>query len=272
MTRRHAAVPALIAVTLSLAACGGSSAPPSAVSSRPTTLYTVSMTGAAETPKGAPHGRGVAIIAFHRASTVCFRFSHLHGFLDATVAHIHSGTTSHLGPVLVALFEWTKAASPRLPRDQPNGQPRDLEAAKRLLRQRSQPPISWRGSPCPTLSRRLATVKHPRVGDGTSPPPAPATLAFMRQRKAACNAAESAACASALVHATERISASGPRRSALGGDDEGQAGADRGALCLGEGRPVPVDRDIRIARVAATGLRTPYMRRRRAQRIGAPPG
>lgn len=70
--------------------------------------YTVSMTGSAETPKGAPHGRGVAIIAFHGASTVCFRFSHLHGFLDATVAHIHSGTTGHSGPVLVALSSGPK--------------------------------------------------------------------------------------------------------------------------------------------------------------------
>lgn len=108
MTYRHVAAPALIAVTLSVAACGGSSATPSAPSSRPTTLYTVSMTGAAETPKGAPHGRGVAIIAFHGASTVCFRFSHLHGFLDATVAYIHSGTTGHSGPVLVALSSGPK--------------------------------------------------------------------------------------------------------------------------------------------------------------------
>jgi hypothetical protein len=47
---------------------------------------------------------------------------------------------------------------------------------------------------------------------------------------------------------------------------EGRAAADRGALCLGEGRPVPVDRGVRIAGFAATELRTPYMRRRRAPR------
>jgi hypothetical protein len=102
MINARLAAPAFVAVTLGLAACGGS-ATPSTVSSRPTTLYTVSMTGAAETPKGAPHGRGVAIIACHGASKVCFRFSHLHGFVDATVAHIHSGSTGHSGPVLVAL-------------------------------------------------------------------------------------------------------------------------------------------------------------------------
>ena len=124
MTYRHVAAPALIVVALSLSACGGTSAPPSAVSSRPTTLYTLSMTGAAETPKGASHGRGVAIIAFHGASTVCFRFSHLHGFRDGTVAHIHSGTIGHSGPVLVALSSGPKlhhrgclAISPRVSRE-----------------------------------------------------------------------------------------------------------------------------------------------------------
>jgi hypothetical protein len=91
------ACPALVAVTLGLAACGGSSATPATVPSRPTTLYTVLMTGAAETPTGAPHGRGVAIIAFHGASKLCFRFAHRRGFVDATVAHVHSGMVGHSG-------------------------------------------------------------------------------------------------------------------------------------------------------------------------------
>jgi CHRD domain len=108
MVTPHVAAPALLAATLGLAACGGSGATPATVSSRPTTLYTVSMTGMAETPKGAPHGRGIAIIAFHGASKVCYRFSHLHGFVDATVAHIHSGTAGRSGPVLVALSSGPK--------------------------------------------------------------------------------------------------------------------------------------------------------------------
>lgn len=108
MITTRVAAPALAAVTLGLAACGASTVMSSAVSGRPTTLYTVSMTGAAETPYGAPHGRGVAIIAFHGASKVCFRFAHLHGFIDATVAHIYSGTIGHAGPVVVGLSSGPK--------------------------------------------------------------------------------------------------------------------------------------------------------------------
>jgi len=105
----HFAVPALAAVTLGLAACGGSTATSSAVSAHPTALYTVAMTGAAETSHGAPQGHAMAIIAFHGASKVCFRFAHLHGFVDATAAHIYSGTIGHAGRVALAL-----SSGPRL--------------------------------------------------------------------------------------------------------------------------------------------------------------
>jgi len=98
MITKHLATPALLAVSLGLAACGGSTAAPLAAGprpttgtgSRPTTLYTVAMTGSAESPRGAPHGQGVAIIAFHGASRLCFRFSHLRGFVDAIDAEMHS--------------------------------------------------------------------------------------------------------------------------------------------------------------------------------------
>jgi hypothetical protein len=108
MISTRVATLSLAAVALGLTACGGSTTSSSGVSSRPTTLYTVSMTGAAETPRGAPQGRGVAIIAFHGTSKVCFRFGHLHGFAGATVAHIHSGTIGHSGPVVVALSSGPK--------------------------------------------------------------------------------------------------------------------------------------------------------------------
>jgi CHRD domain len=129
MITKHLATPALLAVSLGLAACGGSTSAPLAAGprpttgtgSRPTTLYTVAMTGSAESPRGAPHGQGVAIIAFHGASRLCFRFSHLRGFVDATVAHIHSGTAGQSGPVVVALSSGPKlhhrgcqAISPRV--------------------------------------------------------------------------------------------------------------------------------------------------------------
>ena len=103
MITRRLALPAALAVSLALVACGGSSAAPSSAGSRPTKLYTVSMTGAAETSRGAPHGRGFAIIAFHGGSTLCFRFAHLHGFIDATVARIYSGAQGRSGPGIVTL-------------------------------------------------------------------------------------------------------------------------------------------------------------------------
>ena len=116
MITRHLTSPAVLAVSLGLAACGGSSTTASTagaprttvVGSRPTKLYTVALTGATEKPRGAPHGGGIAIIAFHGPSKVCFRFAHLHGFIDATVAHIHTGTVGHSGPVLVALSSGPK--------------------------------------------------------------------------------------------------------------------------------------------------------------------
>ena len=50
------------------------------------------LSGTTEFPHGAAHGVGAAIIAFHGASLVCWRFAHLHGFSDATSAHIEIGT------------------------------------------------------------------------------------------------------------------------------------------------------------------------------------
>lgn len=108
-------VPALAVLALNLAACGsggssttsGSARPASGVSlasrSRPTRLYRVRLSGTAETPPGAPHGTGAAIIAFHGHSMVCWRFAHLHGFTNATLAHIHIGTKGRSGNVVVAL-------------------------------------------------------------------------------------------------------------------------------------------------------------------------
>ena len=58
--------------------------------SRPTRIYRVSLSGAAELSPGPAHGTGAAIIPFHADSTVCWRFAHLHGFTDATNAGIQS--------------------------------------------------------------------------------------------------------------------------------------------------------------------------------------
>lgn len=67
------------------------------------------LSGRAETTKGAPLGRGVAIVAFHGSSLVCWRFAHLHGFTIATTAHIAAGATGKRGAIVVPL-----SSGPRL--------------------------------------------------------------------------------------------------------------------------------------------------------------
>ncbi len=106
----------LVALTagLGLSACGGSQASSTGsahaasgtlqlAKSRPTRLYTVALSGRAEKPPGAPQGRGVAIVAFHGAALVCWRFAHLHGFTIATGAGISAGGRGHTGSTVVPL-------------------------------------------------------------------------------------------------------------------------------------------------------------------------
>lgn len=66
-------------------------------------VYRVTMSGRAESPQGAPHGIGIGVIAIHAGSVLCWRFAHLHGFVSATAAHIHTGRPGRAGPVLIAL-------------------------------------------------------------------------------------------------------------------------------------------------------------------------
>jgi CHRD domain-containing protein len=62
-------------------------------------LYRVELTGKADIPKGAANATGWAVIAIHRDSTVCWRFAHLHGFFDATLAQLHVGLSGAAGRV-----------------------------------------------------------------------------------------------------------------------------------------------------------------------------
>jgi len=103
------------AAALLLTACGGSGATSKtsgalgAKASRPSAKYVVKMTGRAETPAGAPDGVGVAIIALHDSvNKVCWRFSHLHGFVSATYAHIHHGAKGKPGPIVIPLSTASK--------------------------------------------------------------------------------------------------------------------------------------------------------------------
>ena len=102
---------ALTIVMVSLAACGTSGStktdsvtgPPHALRSRPTRIYRVQLGRAAEPSLGALHGTGAAIIVVHGESTVCWRFAHLHGFADATIAEIRSGVRRQPGGSVAAL-------------------------------------------------------------------------------------------------------------------------------------------------------------------------
>lgn len=106
----------LLALALGGAGCGsgssrsagGSSAhatggPSAARAAGPVRIYRLTLTGKAETPAGAPSGTGAAVIAFHGSSLLCWRFAHLHGFVNATVAHIHIGAPGKSGHVVQSL-------------------------------------------------------------------------------------------------------------------------------------------------------------------------
>jgi hypothetical protein len=106
--RSKAVIPAVAVLASGLAACGGGTGSSTAghrsphAGPRPTKLYRVALTGAAEKPMGAPQGAGVAIIAFHTTSQVCWRFAHLHGFTGATSGHIYFGKKGRTGKLVVA--------------------------------------------------------------------------------------------------------------------------------------------------------------------------
>ena len=102
--------PSVLALLLSVAACGGGSSsstkplPPGAKAVGPLHIYRVRLIGGkAETPPGSPQGTGAAVIAFHGSSLVCWRFAHLHGFTNATFAHIHIGAKGKPGNIVVPL-------------------------------------------------------------------------------------------------------------------------------------------------------------------------
>lgn len=111
-------------VVLAAGGCGGSSSGSSSGSASasasgssakhahahaPIREYHLKLTGAAETPPGAPGAAGGAAIALHGTTKVCWRFAHLAGFTGATFAHIHQGAKGTSGNIVVPL-----STSPKL--------------------------------------------------------------------------------------------------------------------------------------------------------------
>jgi ubiquinone/menaquinone biosynthesis C-methylase UbiE len=110
--RSRLALAGLAAVAVGVAACGGGAGNTAASTTRgvlrvrtgsPPQIYRAKLSGAAEGAGGAPHGVGAAIIAVHGTSVVCWRFAHLHGFVDATSASIDVGAKGKSRRVIVAL-------------------------------------------------------------------------------------------------------------------------------------------------------------------------
>jgi hypothetical protein len=96
----------------SSSAPASSSAPSSTTKSKKTTkagavpsrTYRLVLSGKVEVPKGAPNGKGAAVVTLRgKSSQVCWRFSHLHGFTNATFAHIHHAPAGKAGNIVVPL-------------------------------------------------------------------------------------------------------------------------------------------------------------------------
>ena len=74
------------------------------VAALPSRLYRVTMTGAAETRRGARGGSAQAAVALHGGSLhVCWEFSQLKGFTHPTYAHVHQARSGAAGYAVIPL-------------------------------------------------------------------------------------------------------------------------------------------------------------------------
>lgn len=109
--RFRPALAGLAGIALGLAACGSGAGSSSSTSSRGALrvghgareIYRAKLSGAGEATGGAPRGVGAAVIALHGSSVVCWRFAHLHGFVDATAARIETGAKGKPRKVMLLL-------------------------------------------------------------------------------------------------------------------------------------------------------------------------
>lgn len=110
MVRSTTTCAGVLVAALLISACGSSSSKSHKAghATRPSRIYRLSLSGSAEVPRGAPHGSGAAILAWHGETKVCWRFAHLHGFSGATVAHIHAGSKGRSGKIVLPLSTGTR--------------------------------------------------------------------------------------------------------------------------------------------------------------------
>ena len=66
--------------------------------------YAVKMTGAAETPPGAPNGTAKAVVTLSsKLGKVCWTFKSLSGVSNPTYSHIHVGVAGKSGNIVLPL-------------------------------------------------------------------------------------------------------------------------------------------------------------------------
>ena len=73
-------------------------------------VYTVSMKGSNEVPKGAPNGSATAVITIKTSKQLCWKFTNLKGVTAPKVDHIHQGPAGAAGSIVIPLGTAYKAS------------------------------------------------------------------------------------------------------------------------------------------------------------------
>jgi len=112
-------IPSLAVALIGVAGCGSSSSSSNSSTSASTSpatttsasqgkavsrTYTLKMTGAAETPPGAPGGTANAVVVLStKTGKVCWTFTSLSGFSTPVAAHIHAAPAGKAGNIVLPL-------------------------------------------------------------------------------------------------------------------------------------------------------------------------
>ncbi|MDX6661315.1 MAG: hypothetical protein QOJ55_2137 [Solirubrobacteraceae bacterium] len=129
--RSKIALVSLAVTALAFAGCGSSSStsstkssssPSAAATTTPSSsttstnaavkarVYTVSMKGSNEVPKGAPNGSATAVITIKTSNQVCWKFTNLKNVTAPKVDHIHQGVAGAAGNIVIPLGTAYKAS------------------------------------------------------------------------------------------------------------------------------------------------------------------